>query len=349
MRLGAMGARGGFGSAGVLGSASIPSWVLRSATNTPAVFQRDPANSRYWFNGRSYATEAAFLTAAGGVTSSNARVFGPFVDPTNTNLVTNGTFDTDTTGWTASLSGAIASVSGECQLTIGAINSSFAQALNTTALGRAFRGTGTGRRGTTLNTIQFSASINSTLTGGKADSTIATTNPTTQSLLFSGVNNTTYYGARNTSASGDGNTAIFDNMSVVEVWPFQGWVHSSIVVLVEATTPTAAGVDQVIWQSDVQTERDRIRLVRLTADNHIHLIVTSNNVAQADLDLGAVADATAFSIAFSCGQNSFSASLNGGVAVTDSSGVCPGAGIMQIGRSFTGNSWTGTDPLVAVF
>jgi hypothetical protein len=104
----------------------------------------------------------------------------------------------------------------------------------------------------------------------------------------------------------------------------------------------------VVWQSDINSERDRIRLEYRT-DTHLHLVVTSFAVANADLDLGAVANSTAFSVAFSCAQNAFSASLNGGVAVTDASGVCPGAAFMRIGKSFTGEAWAGSDPLVAVF
>lgn len=349
MSFGRMGGMGrGFGRLGSPLGGTTPSWVLRSSTGSLAKFQRDAANGRYWFNGRSYASEAAFLTAVGGVTSSNARVFGPYLDPTNTNLLTNGDFSDGTTGWAGFGTGvSIANASGEMQLTSGGSLNGFAQSLAGT-LTKAYQLTGTGRQGTSTNTFFLGYSLSSSLTGGFSATGYTTTSNVTRTALCASSADTMYFGIRNSSGSGAG-TAFFDNFSLVQVWPFNGWAPGAISVLVEATTPTGAGVDQVIWQGDVQNERDRIRLVRLTADNHIHLIVTANNLAQADLDLGAVADNTFFSIAFSAATNLFSASLNGGAPVIDSSGVCPGLGIMQIGKSFTGNAWTGTDPLVAVF
>jgi hypothetical protein len=344
--LGKLGAQ--FGRLGLPGIASVPSWVLRGSNGAVAKFQRNAALNQYWFNGRVYGTDAALNTAAGGVNSGAARVYGPYVDPTNTNLLTNGDFSNGTTGWTAFGSGAsINVVGGEMVLTGGGtLNNAFTQGVATT-LGTAFKLAGTGRKGTTTSSLVLGSSINPNLNPGPQSAAITTTSNTAVSALGSAEAATTYFGGTHFSTLTG--TGIFSNLSLVQVWPLSNWAPNNIVVLIEATTPTTPGVDQVVWQSDVASERDRIRVVRLTADNHLHVIVTANNIAQADLDMGVVADATFFSLAFSAAQNLFGASLNGGVPVTDVSGLCPGAGVMQIGKSFTGNAWTGTDPFVVVF
>jgi hypothetical protein len=81
----------------------------------------------------------------------------------------------------------------------------------------------------------------------------------------------------------------------------------------------------------------------------VHMIVTANNSQQADINLGVVADGASFEIALSAEQNNFGASLNGGFPTFDIAGPCPGVAYMRIGRSFTGNAWTGAIGRVTVF
>lgn len=319
----------------------VPAWV------DSTLFDADYENSQFYFRSAAYASETLMNTAANLTKSGETRVTAaPYIDPAGTDILTNGDFSSGTTGWAAFGTGAsIANVSGELELTSGGSLNGFSQAVSS-ILGRAFRFRITGRRGTSANSVFVGSGVTSGLQ--KFGNGFTTTSNVTVDQIVSGGANPHYVGARNSSGSGSG-THYIDNASLVELWPFQGWEHNAIGVAIKATAPAAAVADEVLWQADCDDERDRIRVVRQVSDDTVHVIFTSNNSLQADLNLGAVADGAQFEIALSAAQNNFAASLNGGLPVTDVSGVCPGVTYMRVGRSFTGNNWTGTIQRVTVF
>lgn len=312
------------------------------------VWDTDFANGKFRFNNTEYASEALLNTAAGITKTGNVRVnTAPYIDPALTNLLVNGDFSSGTTGWAASGTGAsIANVGGELEFTSGGSLNAFSQGVSGTQ-GKAFVYRLTGRRGTTANSISISSGINNTVSGS-IGSIFGTTSNQTFDLEVSSVADTTYFGARNSSGAGSG-TFLADNGFVWEARPFLGFQNTSIAGAIQATAAAAATVDEVLWQCDDNSERNRIRVARLVADDTLHVIVTGNNATQADLNMGVVADGAAFEISFSCTQNAFYASLNGAYPVQDVSGYCPSATRMRIGRSFTGDLWTGSIERVTVF
>jgi hypothetical protein len=330
-------------SFGIGYGAVAPRW-----TELGAVLDANFASDQYYWGGLTFTSEAAFLTAVGGIKSGITRAIGPYIDPTDTNLVSNGGFANGTTGWAAGGTGAsIAEVSGELELTASGNLNCFVQQISGLT-GRAFRLRGTGRRGTSGNSFVFRRASDATLTSGESlGATISTTSATNIEAYFAGGTNN-YIGARNTSASGSG-TGLFDNISVVEAWPFLGWTHGAIAVAIEATAPVGAVADEVLFQADSNSEVARIRIVRQVADDRVVVIFTVGSSTQASLDLGVVADGASFGVAFSCQAYQFIASLNGGAPVTDIVGISPGASHLRIGRSFTGDTWTGTIERVTVF
>lgn len=322
----------------------IPAWVSPGAK-----FDADYPNDRYFWNDRAYGDETAFNTAVGGVKSGITRTFGPYVDPAETNLITNGDFADGTTGWAASGTGAlIANVSNELVLTSIGTAGSLAYTTVSNLASRAFRYRATARKGTSTASLSVTGGINTSLNAGKSVGTITTTSATTVEGIV-GLHLSPYYLGM-VNVAGNAGTHIADNFSLVEVWPFLGFTQNAFAVaLTNWVAPAAAVADEVIWQADCDDERNRVRVVRQVSDDHIVVIYTTNNAAVASLDLGVVADGATFSVALSGATNGFSASLNGGLAVTDGSGVCPGLGIMRVARSFTGNTWTGTPGRVTVF
>lgn len=321
----------------------VPSWV------DSQLFDADYEAGRFFFGGRSYADETAFNTAVGLTKSGITRVTAtPYIDPDLTNILTNGDFDTDVSGWSGANGGVIAAVSGELELTASGSLNGFAQAVSG-IVGRAFRLRGTGRRGTSGNSFAFRNGVIANLTNGAdVGSGISSSSPTTVEGELSGNSDPAYVGARNASASGSG-TGLFNALSLVEVWPFPGWEHNSIGLAIKATAPAAAVADQVLFQLDANTERDRIRVVRQVSNDHIVVIATSNNIAYATLDLGAAADGATFEVAISAAQNDFRASLDGGLPVADVSGTLSGFSRLRVGRSLTGDTWTGSIERVTVF
>lgn len=325
------------------GGGGVPAWV------DSALFDADYENSRF-YAGRLYADETAFNTALNLTKSGVTRVTSaPYIDPAGTNQLTNGDFSDGVTGWTAQgTGGSIASVGGELELTAGGSLNGFYQTISNKR-GRAFRFRATGRRGTSGNAQSVRVANNNVLNNAtQIGADINSTSPTTVEGYASIGATTFYFGARNTSGSGSG-TSLWDDLSMVEAWPFAGWTHGAFAVAIKATAPAAAAVDQVLWQSDANNERDRARLVRLVADDTLHLIVTADNTETANLNLGVVADNAQFEVAASIGEMDYRASLNGGVIETDTNGGWPGCTHMRIGRSFTGDTWTGTIQRVTVF
>lgn len=117
----------------------------------------------------------------------------------------------------------------------------------------------------------------------------------------------------------------------------QAWV-------IRGRTPRriSGGAANVAFQVDDGTGNNR-RSVRYGTDGKLHVIATVAGVDQCDLDLGAVANDTDFTIACRFSDNAFAASLNGGAIVTDMSGGNPlGLTTARIGRSSTGNYWNST-------
>jgi hypothetical protein len=139
--------------------------------------------------------------------------------------------------------------------------------------------------------------------------------------------NSTYIETTTAAATREPETAIVD---------LTGLLGSVNTLLVSAHTYFATG--RVLCQIDDGTEDNRIRIER-DSGGDVHVIVTAGGVEQADLDLGAVAALSSFSVALRFGEDDFSASLNGGAVVADTSGTMPTVDTMRIGHDTTDSQW----------
>ncbi len=97
---------------------------------------------------------------------------------------------------------------------------------------------------------------------------------------------------------------------------------TSIIKLIKATTPPGVGAEQTLWSADDGTDNNYIRVIYFS-DGHIRVLVEAGGSSQANLDMGAVAVNTAFAIALTAAAGNFAASINGGAAVSTSSGSMP--------------------------
>ena len=123
-------------------------------------------------------------------------------------LVTNGTFDTDTTGWTANNS-SLSVVSGKLRLTQQGVGLGFAQTTVTTVVGKLYRFEWDYIAGTSATpTARLgSASLAADIINVSADS---------NGINFVATSSTTYVNFRMAGTT-DGLYATFDNVSVKEV------------------------------------------------------------------------------------------------------------------------------------
>ncbi len=103
---------------------------------------------------------------------------------------------------------------------------------------------------------------------------------------------------------------------------------------------TGKAQDAVLLQIDDGTENERYRIARVSGD--IHVITTDGGGDVADLDLGAVADNTAFKVAARFATDDFAASLDGAAVVTDTGGVLPTITTLRVGMGTSGDEWNST-------
>jgi len=140
------------------------------------------------------------------------------VETTGTELVTNGTFDTDVSGWVAGSSSATsAAVSGEMHLTAGPANGRVVTGVPT-IVGRFYQVSGVGRaisgNGGPGATLYLTNSGGGTIKGGIINYT-ATDAPL--GLTFKATATTSYISA--IVMGNGGNVSAFDNISVKEINP----------------------------------------------------------------------------------------------------------------------------------
>jgi hypothetical protein len=129
-------------------------------------------------------------------------------------LVTNGTFDTDLSGWTAEGSNTIAAVNGELEVTLNSALFSGARSTYLSALqiGKTYKAEVTARRGTTGSgfIVRFGAAVTT------EQIAFNSTTSETRQLIFTATQSTTIVRVLDGSSSGNG-TLYIDNISVREL------------------------------------------------------------------------------------------------------------------------------------
>jgi hypothetical protein len=130
-------------------------------------------------------------------------------------LVTNGTFDTDTTGWSvAAGNGTIVSSGGEVLGTCGTLGLLFSSSI-TTVVGKVYRLSVDGRRGTFTDILQVGLGATPTVTPSpRVEFTNSSPNQTKE-ITFVATSTTTYINVR-LAAVQSGATVYLDNVSVKE-------------------------------------------------------------------------------------------------------------------------------------
>lgn len=169
------------------------------------------------------ATSSSFIPTSGSTVSRAAETFTipsanlPWPSPQyiGSELVTNGTFDTDTTGWTAQGDASISSVNGELQVADGGASFSRAQLDLTPPANKVYRVSVDARLGTaTSYDVRIGNNLGTTVYGSATSQTATKTHvfyvyPTTALLYIFLYSN----------GSGGNETAFFDNISVREINP----------------------------------------------------------------------------------------------------------------------------------
>lgn len=309
---------------------TLESNILQDTT----ILAADYENGAYFFNGTSYADEAALNVARGYTKVGNTRY-------TTTPVLGAEMYVNDASAYAVQTDVTVANGGGGVEVTRPADPPSINYAYQTfpgIAAGDAFAYsyTITTVSGSPLYSRFGAAAGGSTYrsftSAGAKSGIIGISTPFLVLSLGDGV------------ATNNGVGRITD-ATVKKAKPHLGFTGNAFSKGIDFTLPGSQSVDEVIWQMDIGNETPniyRLRLARLVADGHLHLIATLLSATVADLDLGATVLGTRHVFAGAFATNDFAASLDGAACVTDTSGNLPSYCYEWIGRSFAGDTFTGT-------
>ena len=324
-----------------------------------AVLDADFESGRFVTAGRNYDGLAEWLAALGGTEAAGAIAIGPYAIPGAPEHVVNGDFVDGTTGWTGHRGGTISVVDGVCVLEGNGGNvPGFAQAM-TLQKGHAYQFRGRQRRSTIDVTPSWTIASASEL-GGVSGCHLPSSGTVMNTVesTFSADANTMYVGGRTVLNPSTG-TSEYDDASIREVLPFDGFVQEGFAAIIAGTTPAAASGEKVVFEAScggidnvLPHERNRVRL-HWDAAGHLRFVVTARNEQQCDLDLGAVDPSSPFEVLFSVRRTGqFLAALRGGPVQSkaDGAGNLPGIARIYLKRqNATGSTFDGTIERLTLF
>lgn len=311
-------------------------------------FEFNNVANNYWLGATYYSTEAAWLTATGCVKVGITYSCGGYVAPATPDQITNGSFGSGTTGWTADNS-TLAVVGGEMEVSASVATSpGFYQDFTTTA-GQAYLFSGTARRGT----IQSGTSVGISYWSGAGTTFIGqvtTTNNTTTPLsAVVGADAASMRMEGRAIGSGKTGTAYYDNFSVKAALPYNGFTQGSYSGFVSGVTPASISATQAVTILGGDSSNNRLRMEYRTDRSLWITVNTYSGTGVANLNLGTVALNTAFTAHYSAAQDSIFGLLVGGFTQYDGTGAVPATGVIRYGFSPSGETWTGTITSAAVF
>jgi len=134
------------------------------------------------------------------------------------NLVTNGTFESDVSGWTAQLGASTAWENGTLKLVAGVAGTT--QRVSTPiscTVGKLYKVTAAIWRGTTTANVFLVGSANANLGSGVPSTGVSSLTPVTVSIKVLATDTTMYVGLNDSLSSAIGATSFIDNVTAVEI------------------------------------------------------------------------------------------------------------------------------------
>ncbi|PPJ49409.1 hypothetical protein C0075_02275 [Rhizobium sp. KAs_5_22] len=251
-------------------------WVPKDGTGRRPALVLDLENNRGWYDGRTYATEAAALAAVGGTASGGTRKIGDHVATDAPELLPNGDLSLGIGDWTA-LNGATAAiVAGELEMSgTGLTNPTVRSGAASTQQGKAYRAKATYRKGTATGSPLVISSRSATMSPlSNALAQNASLVPTTFTRTFGGEGAAHYLGLR--TVSGPGGTICGDSFSIKEATAFAGFSSPAFAVIIKFRVPANLPAStRVLFSFDDDGARNRYRAA-LNADGTITVTLDSN-------------------------------------------------------------------------
>jgi len=276
----------------------------------------------------------SYIQTTGTTLTRNADVatMGPTTG--GTELVTNGTFDTDTTGWDG-FSGNRSNISvSSGQLVVDVTNASFGFVARTDVDGGYDPVVVPGRRYRLSADLKVNSGSGVDIevwgNGSKIAGTAIVTSGTltTETVDFTcpdGVTSVTLF-VDNATPRATTDEYVIDNVSVRELYPFEQYNPAEGTLFVEATQ-TGEGSNFASVAAIVQEgahDTDFINIYRAKAADTISVVVSDGGVSQANIGFSEARPLnTAYKFAASYLENSASVSLDGLTRADDTSATIP--------------------------
>lgn len=289
----------------------------------------DDENSRYFFGGDEFDDRESWMAAIGATASGDAVTVAPKLIGAP---VYESDFSVDADGWIEATgfesNGSVAVSNSEIVLTNSAADYRCSLQLAVTA-NRSWAVSARQKSRTSGNS-QVSAGTVANLSSGN----------TAMSVFGAGQNTRVVYGISNNAGAlwsglfvgGAVGSAAFDQISVQEAVPYEGFLPNERTFDVEFTTPASFAGTQVVLQWGISDDDARVRL-SVSAAGALSLSVIGNTTdAQAALALGTLSPSTRYRVRATLAPNAVYANLDGGALVSDLATVVPSASHFYIGR-----------------
>lgn len=296
--------------------------------------------SNIYCNGEIYGTEAAMLTATGGIRSGNTVTFGGYIDTS----VELASIDLATSN------GGFVTINGNGSQSYGSGKLTHTGTTNPSGFSRKFEGlsgaalaiiSNCRRTGPGSIQLQFSR-VGSTMSSGEI-----TDIPTT-------LGDVTVFGSPNSAAAwwigarqggGTPTTAEFTNFRVYKAAPAKGFPNGDFCAYFEGVAPSSLpSTTEVIFQGDINKNNDRFR-IELRSAGAVWAVQTSSfgtvNEQNHEVQIGTLTANAAYKLAFGKNRSGIYGGVNGTGAYYDSS-LSVGFSHIRIGRSLAGETFSGT-------
>lgn len=292
----------------------------------------DDENERFYVNGQTYPSLSAAAVAMGGTNSGQALSIGPHLTG---NVLYESDFSVDTDGFVETVAPVALSVAGGNL--VATASSGNPRAGNSVPASRKAALISATRISSTQGQVNLAGGNNAALFSASSPSIVFPNG--TSGLVASTEIGTLYFGMNFGGTAGVTTTT---NWRVEEVLPYLGAYQTEVAFEIDFTTPDSFAAQQVLAEwGNSGASAPRIDVL-IDTSGHLRVIVVTSNATQANLDLDELEPETRYVVRGTCKDNAFYANVNGAPLVSDLGGIAPSTGLFWRGRSFGGQTFTGT-------
>lgn len=321
--------------------------TIEATDNGATPYLYEDGSLHYW-NGHAYGTEAAMLTAMGGVRASTTVTAGPYID--SVDLLGGISFAASEGGFEAISANSVLTHSGGKLIHTASANPNGFRMNLKGFSGKAFAFKSTCRRTTAGGTTLRITKINDAF-GGSQLTSIPTALTDVQVIGSVGAGANFWIGGY--QSGGTVGVTEFSDARLYEAMPMQDFPNGNFTLYLEGVAPaTLPSSTEVLAQGDTGVNNDRFR-VELRSDGSVYLVQDSAfgvaGVAQQNsIQVGTMTANTAYKLAVGLNRSQIIGGCNGSSAQTDTP-LSTAIAYLRIGRSLAGETFSGTITKYAVY